>query len=44
MIGILNDVGLMLDDKEGIADIDEAVEDGEKFLNVAEMKSGCGLV
>ena len=44
VVGILNNIGLMLDNKEGIADIDEAVKDGEKFLNVAEMKSGCGLV
>ena len=44
MIGILNDVGLVLDDKERVADVDEAVEDGEKFLDVAEMKSGRGLI
>ena len=44
MIGILNDVGLVLDDKQRVANVDEAVEDREKFLDVAEMKSGRGLI
>src|SRR5216683_2024692 len=43
-IGLLDDVEMVLDDKHGIAEIDEALQDVEKFSHVVEVQAGGGLV
>ena len=44
VVGILNDIGLVLNYEEGIADVNEAVEDREELLNIGEMKAGGRLI
>src|SRR5713226_8406086 len=43
-VGLLDDVEVVLDDEYGIAEIDEALQDVEKFSNVVEVQAGSGLV
>ena len=44
MIGVFDDVGLMFDDEEGVACVDESMEDDQKAFDVDEMESGGGFV
>src|SRR5580700_1511718 len=43
-VGLFDDVEVMLDDQDGVAESDEALEDVEKFANVIEMQPRCGFV
>src|SRR5712664_2411826 len=43
-VGLLDDVEVVLDDEHRVAEIDEALQDVEKFSNVVEMEAGGGLV
>src|SRR5580692_6893185 len=43
-VGLFDDVEIMLDDQDGVAERDEAVEDVEKFLDVVKMQASGGLV
>jgi len=36
-VGLLDDVQMMLDDEDGVTELDEALENVEKFANVVEM-------
>ena len=44
VIGALYDVHIMLDDDDGVASVDEAVEDGQELADVVEVEAGGGLV
>src|SRR5712692_2854983 len=43
-VGLLDDVEMVLDDQHGVAEIDEALQDVEKFSHVVEVQAGGGLV
>ena len=43
-VGLLDDVEMVLDDEDGVAEIGEAIQDVEKFFHVVEMQAGGGLV
>lgn len=40
VVGVTDDIELVLDDEEGVSGIDEAVEDGEEAGDVSEVESG----
>ena len=44
VVGVFNDIGLVFDDEEGVADVDEAMEDGEEFFDVDEVETRGGFV
>ena len=44
MVGAFDDVEVVLDDEEGVAVIDEALEDDEEALDVGEVEASGGLV
>ncbi len=44
MVGGSNDVGVVLDDDDGVASVEEGAEGGEEFLDVVEVEAGGGLV
>ena len=44
IVGNFDDVEIVFDDDYGVALLDEAVENGNKFGNVMGVKSGCRLV
>ena len=41
---LLDDVEVMLDDQDGVAEVGEAVEDFDQLAHVVEMQAGGGLV
>src|SRR6266478_3479059 len=43
-VSLFDDVKMVLDDQHGVAEIDEAVQDVEKFSHVVEMEARGGLV
>lgn len=43
-VGLFDDVEMVLDDDDGVAEVDETIEDIHQFANVVEMKAGGGLV
>src|SRR5260370_18678303 len=43
-VGLLDDVEVVLDDEYGIGEIDEGLQDVEKFSNVVKVAAGSGLV
>src|SRR5437867_2569499 len=43
-VGLFDDVEVVLDDEDGVTEIDEALQDREKFSNIVEMQAGGGLV
>ena len=43
-VGVADDVEVVLDDDDGVAEIGEAVEDFEELANVVEVQAGGGLV
>ena len=43
-VGGFDDVEVVLDDEEGVAGIDEFLEDDEEVLDVGEVEAGGGLV
>lgn len=44
VVGIGDDIEIMLDDQDGIAFLHETVEDDEEFLDIGEMETGRGLI
>ena len=44
MVGGSDDVGVVLDDGDGVAAVEEGTEGGEEFLDVVEVEAGGGLV
>lgn len=44
VVGGGDDVGVMLDDDDGVAAVEEGTEGGEEFLDVVEVEAGGGLV
>lgn len=44
VVGNFDDVEIVLDDEDGVALLDEAVENGDEFCNVVGVKSGGGFV
>jgi hypothetical protein len=44
VVGALDDVEVVLDDEHGVALVDEAVEDVQELLDVAEVEAGGRLV
>ena len=44
MVGGSDDVGVVLDDDDSVAAVEEGAEGGEEFLDVVEVKAGGGLV
>lgn len=44
MVGGSDDVGVVLDDDDGVAAVEEGAEGGEEFLDVVEVEAGGGLV
>jgi len=43
-VGLLDDVEIVLDDQDGVAERDEALENIEEFADVVEVKAGGGLI
>src|SRR5271154_4578958 len=43
-VGLFDDVEMMLDDEDGVAERDEALEDIEEFAHVVKVETGGGLV
>jgi hypothetical protein len=43
-VGVADDVEVVLDDDDGVAEVGEAVEDFEKLAHVVEVEAGSGLV
>src|SRR3990170_43337 len=43
-VGGFDDVGVVLDDDDSVAEVGEAVEDAEELLDVVEVQAGGGLV
>ena len=43
-IGGFDDFEVMLDDEQGVAGVDELLENGEEALDIREVKAGGGLV
>src|SRR6202040_2572301 len=43
-VGLLDDVEVVLDDEDGVAERDKALENIEQFADVVEMQAGGGLV
>src|SRR5277367_1613022 len=43
-VRLFDDVEIMFDDQDGVAESDEAVQHVEKFFDVVEMQAGGGLV
>src|ERR1700674_1008279 len=43
-VGLFDDVEVVLDDEHAVAEIDESLQDVEKFSNVVEVEAGGGLV
>src|SRR6266849_6177264 len=43
-VGLFDDVQVVLDDEDGVAEIDEALQDVEKLSNVVKVEAGGGLV
>src|SRR5216684_2917184 len=43
-VSLFDDVEMVLDDQHGVAEIDEALQDVEKFSHVVEVQAGGGLV
>ena len=44
MVGCSDDVGVVLDDDDGVASVEEGAEGGEEFLDVVEVEAGGGFV
>ena len=44
MVGVADDVGLVLDDKERVTDVGQLVKDLKEFLDVGEVEAGCWFV
>ena len=44
VVGVADDVEVVLDDDDGVAEVGEAVKDFEEFADVVEVKAGGGLV
>ena len=44
VVGGSDDVGVVLDDDDGVAAVEEGAEGGEEFLDVVEVEAGGGLV
>jgi hypothetical protein len=44
MIGLLDDIEIMLDDYDCVAFIDKSVENVQEFLNIRKVESGCRLI
>src|SRR5947209_2661257 len=44
VVGVADDVEVVLDDDDGVAEVGEAVEDFEEFAHVVEVEAGGGLV
>src|SRR5208282_1549610 len=43
-VGLLDDIQIVFDDQNRIAEVDEALQDIHKFPHIVEMKAGSGLV
>src|SRR5579859_660859 len=43
-VGLFDDVEVMLDDQDGVAEGDEALKDVEEFANVVKVQSGGGFI
>ena len=43
-VGLLDHVEVVLDDQDGVAEIDEAIQDVEQFLHVVEVQARRGFV
>jgi hypothetical protein len=43
-VGVADDVEVVLDDDDGVAEVGEAVEDLEELADVIEVEAGGGLV
>src|SRR5713226_8574475 len=43
-VGLLDDVEMVLDDEHGVAEINEALQNGEQFSNVVEVQAGGGFI
>ena len=43
VVGGSDDVGVVLDDDDGVAAVEEGAEGGEEFLDVVEVEAGSGL-
>ena len=43
-VGLLDDVEVVLDDQDGVAEVGEAIQDVEEFFYVVEVQAGGGLV
>ena len=44
VVGVADDVEVVLDDDDGVAEVGEAMEDFEELANVVEVEAGGGLV
>ena len=44
VVGVADDVEVVLDDDDGVAEVGEAVEDFEELADVVEVEAGGGLV
>ena len=40
---VVGDVGVVLDDDDSVAAVEEGAEGGEEFLDVVEVEAGSGL-
>ena len=43
VVGGIDDVGVVLDDDDSVAAVEEGAEGGEEFLDVVEVEAGSGL-
>ena len=43
-VGIADDIQIVLDDDDGVAQVREAMQDVQQLLHVVEMQAGRGLV
>jgi hypothetical protein len=44
VVGVADDVEVVLDDDDGVAEVSEAVQDFEELADVVEVEAGGGLV